>query len=169
MNKTKKAFMLAGSIISIVQVLMMVLGGFILMAASSIITEEQLCSVYDTDSSYTKVEEGNGDYYYVYTDQITQEQYLITDTDIQTTVQITKTILNSLAIYVLVMGVANLVFAIIVLKHSINESNKKFGIITLLVLSVLTSNILTTAFMIVALCIKDKPKEVAEQNGEAQV
>ena len=35
-SKTKKAFMLAGSIISIVQVLMMVLGGFILMAAMCI-------------------------------------------------------------------------------------------------------------------------------------
>ena len=168
MNKTKKAFMLAGSIISIVQVLVMLLGGLILIAVGSIISEEQICSVYDTDASYTRVEEGNGDYYYVYTDQITQEQFIINDTDIQTTVQVIKTIFNSLSIYVLAMGIANLIFAIIVLKHSISESNKKFGIITLLVLSVFTSNILTTAFMIVALCIKDKPKEIIEGDVESQ-
>ncbi len=163
MNKTKKGFMTAGSIISLISVFIMILTGFILIAVGSVINEQQMCNVYDADSSYERVEEVGGDYYYIYTDPVDGQQYIITSTDIQATVNITKTIINSMAIYFLALSIAILVFAILVLKHAISESNKKFAIITLLVLSVFTSNLITMAFMIVALCLKDKQVVPAQE------
>ncbi len=169
MSGVKKSFMLAGGIISIIATVVMFFAGLIMIGASGMVNEKIVCSVYE-ESGYTRVEEADGEsYYYIYTptDSTTttdNESYIVTQEDIQAVISIVRTITSAMAVYLLSLAVATLVFAILVIKHSSNNSDKKFAIITLLVLSVLIGNLLTVAFMIVALCIKNKSKEVVEES-----
>ncbi len=128
MNNTKKAFMLAGAIISIVYFVVLIYLGFLFFVSSSMMTLDYVRQVVDA-SSY-------------------DEEML------QAVLSIAKTLLNMMAIYVLVIAIVSLVFSIKVLKQSSARQNKKANIITLLVVSVLSANIITAAFMIVALCLK---------------
>ncbi len=128
MNNTKKMFMMAGAIISIVYFVVLIYLGFLFFVSSSMMTLDYVRQVVDA-SSY-------------------DEEML------QAVLSIAKTLLNMMAIYVLVIAIVSLVFSIKVLKQSSARQNKKANIITLLVFSILSANIITAAFMIVALCLK---------------
>lgn len=71
-------------------------------------------------------------------------------------IELSKKVLTVGGIYVLAFSVASLALSILVLVNSEKEKANKGLIISLLCVSVFSANILTLAFMIVALCLKDK-------------
>ncbi len=161
MNRTKKGFLTAGGIISIVLASLCLLEGLVMFTGKTLVTEDFVKEMFNSDSSYTYFEDDLttdevGDYYFEYTEQGTV--YKITKAEIKGIVNIASTILTVVCVILIALAVANLIFAIFVLKGSHRNNCKKGFIITLLVLSVLSGNLLTMAFMIVALCIKDTPQ-----------
>ena len=141
MNGTKKAFLLAGSILGIIE------------AASMILIAISLFSVVgsiDVNAVITLLEE---------------EAMLYSDVELAAIAELTNTIIAIMSAYMAGMSVAMLVLSIIVLKQRNKGVSKKGTIIALLVISILNANILTAAFMIVALCLKDKTaQEIVEEH-----
>lgn len=141
MNGTKKAFLLAGSILGIIE------------AASMILIAISLFSVVgsiDVNAVITLLEE---------------EAMLYSDVELAAIAELTNTIIAIMSAYIAGMSVAMLVLSIIVLKQRNKGVSKKGTIIALLVISILNANILTAAFMIVALCLKDKTaQEIVEEH-----
>lgn len=145
MNKTRKSFLLAGSIVSFVEVGVLILVAFILFGVSSMVTTEMVNEILATDPTIG---------------ELTEEQ-------VQAMVELLKFMYNAIAIYVLALSIATIPVAVKVLKNA--ENNKKGAIIALLVLSIFTANIVTFAFMIVALCLKNKPVEIVENQETVTV
>lgn len=145
MNKTRKAFMLTGAILSIVEAGVLILVGLILFGASNMVTTGMVSEIIASDPTIGEVAE---------------EQ-------LQAMVQLIQMMFNVMAFYVVALAVATIPVAVKVMKNTGN--NKKGAIIALLVLSIFTANIITFAFMIVALCLKNKPVEVVEAPAETVV
>lgn len=170
MTKTKKGFLKAGSIISIIAAVLSALMSFIFIAAANMIDEKFILETYETEIGYTYVEESDGGYYIeYYEDEDDLHATTVTDDEIQLIVTASKTILIVLTVFVLGLSVAEFVIAILILNKLSKNESKKGLIITLLVLSILSGTMLTTAFMIVALCLKDKPKATLENINEIAI
>ena len=145
MNKTRKNFMLAGSIVSLVYAGVLILMALILFGTSNMITSEFVNEIIAQDPSLS---------------DIAEEQ-------IQAMVELIKMMFNVMSFYIIALAVATIPVAIKVMKNTGN--NNKGAIIALLVLSIFTANNITFAFMIVALCLKNKPVEVVEAPEETVV
>ncbi len=133
-NKTKKALVISGAIVGIIfSVFMLLVGMFMFMCATYV--------------SYDLVVE-----------ILTQEGVLseYTTEDINLIVNVTKSLFNTTGAYLVFMNLITLAFSIVV-NVTMNKSNYKNGfIITLLVFSILTFNLITAVLLIVALCIRSK-------------
>ena len=133
-NKTKKALVISGAIVGIIfSVFMLLVGMFMFMCATYV--------------SYDLV-----------VDILTQEGVLseYTTEDINLIVNVTKSLFNTTGAYLVFMNLITLAFSIVV-NVTMNKSNYKNGfIITLLVFSILTFNLITAVLLIVALCIRSK-------------
>ena len=145
MNKTRKTFMLAGSIVSLVYAGVLILMALILFGTSNMITSEFVNEIIAQDPSLS---------------DIAEEQ-------IQAMVELIKMMFNLMSFYIIALAIATIPVAVKVMKNTGN--NNKGAIIALLVLSIFTENIITFAFMIVALCLKNKPVEVVEAPEETVV
>lgn len=145
MNKTRKTFMLAGSIVSLVYAGVLILMALILFGTSNMITSEFVNEIIAQDPSLSNIAE---------------EQ-------IQAMVELIKMMFNVMSFYIIALAIATIPVAIKVMKNTGN--NNKGAIIALLVLSIFTANNITFAFMIVALCLKNKPVEVVEAPEETVV
>lgn len=145
MNKTRKTFMLAGSIVSLVYAGVLILMALILFGTSNMITTEFVNEIIAQDPSLSNIAE---------------EQ-------IQAMVELIKMMFNVMSFYIIALAIATIPVAIKVMKNTGN--NNKGAIIALLVLSIFTANNITFAFMIVALCLKNKPVEVVEAPEETVV
>lgn len=145
MNKTRKTFMLAGSIVSLVYAGVLILMALILFGTSNMITSEFVNEIIAQNPSLSGA---------------TEEQ-------IQAIVELMKMMFNVMSFYIIALAIATIPVAIKVMKNTGN--NNKGAIIALLVLSIFTANNITFAFMIVALCLKNKPVEVVEAPEETVV
>ncbi|HJD06222.1 MAG TPA: hypothetical protein IAB72_05090 [Candidatus Onthoplasma faecipullorum] len=145
MNKTRKAFLLAGSIVSFVEAGVLILVGLIVFGMSSMITVEMVNELLAMDPTMGE----------------------LTEAQVQAMVQLVKLLYTGIAIYVLALSIATIPVAVKVIKNA--ENNKKGAIIALLVLSIFTANIITFAFMIVGLCLKNDPVEIVEKQETVTV
>ena len=141
MNGTKKAFLLAGSILGIVEA-----ASLIMMALSLF----SLIGTIDVEAVRLLLEE---------------EAVLFTEMELVQITELVNVIIPAMAIYITGISVSMLVLSVVVLKQRNKGVSKKGCIIALLVISILSANIITAAFMIVALCLKDKTAaEIVEEH-----
>lgn len=133
MNKTRKSFMVAGAIISFVLAGILIISSLCIIGIYGSITADMLREILALDPTLTNMAEE----------------------EIIALVGIVKAIAIMMGIYILALSIATIPVGVRVIKNTAN--NNKGAIIALLVLSIFTANILTFAFMIVALCLKNKP------------
>ena len=162
MNKTRKAFIVAGSVIAIIASIFMLFTSAILFVASSIIDEKFVVETYYAmDPNATLVTEQDGGYIIYYRDSELNMDLTVTDEEVKTIVNVSSTLCLGVSITSLTFATAGVVLSIILLVEQKKHSAKGI-IIALLVISALSGNLLSTAFMIVALCLKHKNVEVAQ-------
>ncbi len=160
MTRTKKGFLKAGAIIGIVAAALIGILGMICFAGQTIVDRDFVVQTTFNckENEYTTIENFDGSFTYKYVNEngITTE---LSSKDVDTIVSMAKSLLTTTGVYGVAMAIASVVFSILVLINACTEKCKNGYIITLLVLSLLTCNVLTAAFMIVALCLKDKQKQ----------
>ena len=154
MNKRKKGFLTAASIITIVASGLAILLSLLLFLSSSMFNEKMVKDVLRDSQEFTYYEEVDGSYYFIEIDEETMQEIRI------------SSVLNVSAFVVLGVAVAKLILAIVIL---INNNREKFSAgttIGLLVLSVLTMSMIETAFLIVSLCLKTRKQNVQKIEEE---
>ena len=173
MNPTKRSFLKAGAIIAIISAVFMLFTGIGFATSVSLINEELILDTITYETDYQKFKNADGSYYIEYfEDEDDLRPQTLTQKDIQDIVKIAKVALIVIAGVIVAVSIVQFIFGSKILKNLKKDISKKSHIITLLVFSILTETILTTAFMIVALCIKDKKvtleniNEIASQSGE---
>ncbi len=142
MNKTKKGFMYAGGIIGIVCAVFLIFTALAMLAARSIITVEFVTDTINQATNMTAAEK---------TEALAH---------IDSIVSISKQVCTVMGIFLTGLAVANLVLSIKVNKQASEGSNKRGVTIALLVISIISANLLTAAFMIVSLCLKFKEQPI---------
>lgn len=168
MNKTKKGFLSAASIITIVASGLAILMSIILFLAGSMCSEKTIVESYKASDEYVYHEEADGSYYFVEIDEDTLKEIRISEDEIELIAKVSSALLYVGAVLVLGFAVAKLILAI---KILMNNNRNKFGMgttISLLVLSVLSASIVESAFLIVTLCLKDKKANI-DNNEETQI
>lgn len=138
MNGTKKGFMLAGGILAIIAASSFIILALILLAGRSMV---------DVDFVTQIINETNLN---------NPNQIALTEANINMVMRLTRSMMMIGSLVLIAFAVLNLVFGIKVLKLASAKSNKNASVITLLVVSILSCNMLTAAFMIVSLCLKFK-------------
>lgn len=173
MNQTKKNFLKAGSIIAIVSAVFMLFTGISFVSSVGVVNEELILNTITYETDYQKFENADGSYYIEYfEDEDDLRPQRLEQKDIQDIVKIAKVALIVISVVIFAVSIVQFIFGVKILMNLKKEIGKKSHIITLLVFSILTDTILTTAFMIVALCIKDKKvtleniNDIAAQSGE---
>ena len=97
---------------------------------------------------------------------------IVQDDEILLTAKIAKGAIIAMSVITIGIAIVQYIFGSKILKDVKKNIASKKHIITLLVFSILSNSTLTMAFMIVALCIKDKKvtleniNEIASQSGE---
>ncbi len=171
MTKTKRSFLYAGSILGIIGAAFMLLISAVFFYISPLMSEDFVFDIYwDDVENYTPLD-SNGDLAetkqdtFSFMDNKTGDVYAVKD--INAVSKLAKTAAITIATFLLAIGAAILIFSILVIRTAVKGSDKKWPIITLLILSAIMGNMLTMAFMIVALCIKNKPpiEEVLNSNN----
>lgn len=167
MNKSAKGFLSAASILTIVSSVLAVLLAFLLFLAGSMCTESVIKDSYKDSGEYVYYEEADGSYYFVEIDEDTMtEELRIPESEIEMIAKISSAVLYITGVLNLIVPIAKLVLAI---KILVNNNREKFGsasTIALLVLSIITINILESAFLIVALCLKNKNSTASNKSEE---
>ena len=173
MNPTKRSFLKAGAILAIISAVFMVFTGVSMFSLANSINEEFVLEMYKMEYQYTKVPELYGGYHIEYfEDEDDLRPTIIEDDEILLTAKIAKGAIIAMSVIIIGIAVVQYIFGTKILKNLKNNLARKKQIITLLVFSILSNSTLTMAFMIVALCIKDKKvtleniNEIASQSGE---
>ena len=130
----KQVFAKVGAIIGIVAAALLMFGGVCAVLASRAFTAEFVMQALAEEGMY-------GQYY---TDQL---DLILT---------IAKGLYIVIGLYLVSMGIAQLVLSIKVLKQANANKLTKGSVIVLLVLSALTGNLVVMGFMITTLCLRDK-------------
>ena len=138
-SKTKKSFMLAGGIIGIIVACLSVISGFVLLALKSI-------DIYDLVIEIINSTGGDASLY--------------SAQELRTIISICQAAYGVLGIFAIGIGIGMLICSIVVIKNSTKGVPAKAATIALLVLSVFSCNVISFAFMIVVLCLKDNPNKV---------
>ena len=173
MTRTKRTFLYAGWILGILSSIFMLLSGVVfLIGAKAVITKDLFVESYFEDTkNYTAYDASNQ-----ITDNIDEVAYFVSNSsqnekftikDIETSAKILKTVVIFLGCILVGLGIAEMAFGILVINVAAKGSNKLASIITLLILSAVTGNLLTMAFMIVGLCLKNKPEITIEPSSQA--
>ena len=158
MNKTKKGFLTAGSIIAIISAILGILVSILLFSFGAGLKEKHIIEIYKMDEACEYHENADGSYYIIDIDEETGAETILKESEIELVVKIVKGFLIVAACLEIGFGVAMMIVAIQLLKATNKNEEKKGKTIALLVLSALTGEVLTLAFMIVALCLKNKQK-----------
>lgn len=141
MTNTKKSFMSAGAILGIVTASFMILASIVCFYATTFVDVQFIIETLEEEAVGYKTEE------------------------IKFLVDTTKTVLVVMGVFILGLAIAMLSLSIMVQTQTKKLTTKKGSIIALLVICCIAGNILTAAFMIVVLCLKDKTAEqLVEEN-----
>ncbi len=144
MTDTKKSFLTAGAILGIVEASVMILTGIIMFCCIGLVDEQFITTMLEAEKEATVA---------------------LTSSEMSFAITAMRVAFVAMGTFIMAMSAAMLVFSILVLKNKNKGIYKKGFVITLLVLSVINGNILTAAFMIVTLCLKDKTAaEIVEEN-----
>ncbi len=158
MSTTKRSFMLSGSIIGIVLSVVWIAFGSILIILAPYLTTDNFVKIYESDTvNYEKHLDDAGEIDY-FIEKGTDPEVKVYVKDLDSLSKVLRTSLKVFGGLIVGVQVATLVFSILVIGASVRGSSKIGSIITLLILSIFSFNILTFAFMIVCLCLKDKPE-----------
>ncbi len=158
MSTTKRSFMLSGSIISIVLSVILIAFGSILIILAPHLTTDNFVKIYESDTvNYEKHLDDAGEIDY-FIEKGTDPAVKVYVKDLDSLSKVLNTSLKVLGGIIVGVQVATLVFSILVIGASVKGKSKIGLIITLLILSIFSCNVLTFAFMIVCLCLKDKPE-----------
>lgn len=156
MSKTKRGFLKAGAIIGIVAAALIAVFGLICFMGQSIVTREFVvqATFKCKENEYTTIENFDGSFTYKFVNEngIVEE---LTSADADTVASLAKAVLTTMGVYCIAMSIASVVISVFVLLNASNDKCKIGYVIALLVLSLLTCNFITAAFMIVALCLKN--------------
>ena len=173
MNPTKRSFLKAGAILAIISAVFMVFTGISMFTLSSSVDEKFILEMYEMEYQYVKVPELDGGYHIEYfEDEDDLRPTIVQDDEILLTAKIAKGAIIAMSVITIGIAIVQYIFGSKILKDVKKNIASKKHIITLLVFSILSNSTLTMAFMIVALCIKDKKvtleniNEIASQNGE---
>lgn len=163
MNKAKKGFLIAGSILSLVAVVFAMFFSLGMSLVNMVITEDFMLETYLEDPYFEVVEDIDGSYT-IYD----EDGYVVfTDEDISIVVELAHDIINGFNFFNISIAIAAAIFAIRLLVKVAKGKCTKGSIIVLLVLTALQMNLLATVFMIIALCKKDHKAE--EENPDIQL
>ncbi len=165
MNKTKKGFLKAGTILTIVSAAFAILFSFILFFSTTLITEDFFIEDYKEDG-YVLVEEADG-YYLKYNDPELGEIRL-EDEEIETLVVLTSAVVIFFGVGTFAISVARLIISIILLNKTCKNKYSKGLTITLLVLSIITGSWIEVALLVTALCLKNKVENPIENTPNQQ-
>ena len=131
-TSTRKLLINISSIISIIYSIMIIAGGIILLFCANIVTYDFIVEILTQDGSIS--------------------QY--TNNELNMIVSITKNFFIFSGLYCILIGIAQMVIAIILnCKNSSLASNKGL-IISLLILSIFTANFTSVGLLIATLCLK---------------
>ena len=173
MNPAKRSFLKAGAILAIISAVFMVFTGISMFTLSNSVNEKFILEIYEMEYQYVKVPELDGGYYIEYfEDEDNLRPTIVEDDEIILTAKIAKGAIIAMSVIIIGIAVVQYIFGSKILKDVKKNIASKKHIITLLVFSILSNSTLTMAFMIVALCIKDKKvtleniNEIASQSGE---
>lgn len=162
MSITKRRFLKAGAIISIVLSVFSLISCVSLIPTASTLNENGLVKILTQEENIKLHEVSENDYYLEvdFGDNIME----ITKSEIESLISPLKVALLIVGVVGSLLCAGEFVIAIVLLNKLKNIVGKGL-IISLLVLSITTGNFITMAFMIVALCVKDKiNKEVTLEN-----
>ena len=162
MNKVRKGFLTASSIITIVAVAGAILTSLFCFCLGGIFDEEFLKESYKTDIEYTYYENADGSYYFSYIEE--GQEVRIGEDEIELLADIVSGFGFVVGFATMAFAVAKLVFAIRILIFTSKNKFAKASVITLMVLSILTFNILETVFLIIALSVTDSSKTPNNQS-----
>lgn len=165
MSKTKKGFLIAGAIITLLSCVVMLLSSKIFDMAKDFINEDFIIKSYE-EEGYQKITNPDGSYVLQLEDEITYEKTNVTEDEVQLIIKGSYVVIDTVKFSLLAFSVISGILAVCILVQTSKEKSKKGTIVALLVISALTFNYITMAFMIVALCIKNKPKVVIESNDD---
>ena len=154
MTKTRKGFLKAGAIIGIISAILGMLFSFLMFAVGKSITEEKVVEWLKTSEEFTYVEENNS-YYFIGTD----ENGITVTLDEEATELTTKVIKYALIISAGIDFAVSIPFLILSIKL-LSKTNKgvysKRLTVSTLVLSAIFGELIVLAFMIIAMCSKNK-------------
>ncbi len=157
MTKTKSGFLKAGSIIAIVMAAIIAMFGLTFIAGRTMVDRDMVVeAVFEMKIEDVEVI-NNADGSISYKNPTTGAR--LESREVDDLIKVTKMILVTIGVYSIAMAIASLIIGVFNLVATSQEKAKTGFIITQLVLSIFTANILTFAFMIAALCLKDKKVE----------
>ena len=153
MTKTKSGFLKAGSIIAIVAAAFIAMLGLTSIASQKLVSRELVAaSAFEISIDDLEIID-NADGSVIYKNPANGQKLESEEVDL--IVDLTKKVLVAVGVYSIAMSIASFVIAVLNLVKVNQEKSKTGLIVTQLVLSIFTANVLTFAFMIVALCLKD--------------
>ena len=168
MNNTKKGFLRAGTILSIIFAILTVFMSVGMLSASGFINEDIVLDSFRAEKQFTLYEDVDGGYYFEYIDvgdiEDPSDDTLITmyDYEVESLSKFIKIGLIVVSAVTLCFNIAQFIIAMLILTQTNKEKVSTGLIITMLTLSALSGNFITMAFMIVALSIKNEPKQIIE-------
>ena len=172
MNKTRRAFLNAGSIIAIIMACVFTLLSIICIVVAPFVTTDNLVDLYEDDTKNFKTyyindnKDEGVDYFVELNDRGEETKTVIYVKDLDALAKLTRTFLKSVGWGTIIFEVASFIAAIFVMKDARKLENRMASIITLLVLSLFTANMLTFAFMVVGLCLRNKmPPELTGEKA----
>lgn len=162
MTKTKSGFLKAGAILGIIWAGFFAIFGMTLFTIQGELSHKYIIEdiMEYSKTEYDAIENFDGSITYKLTKD--GEVKEIKGEQLDDIIELSKKVLTIGGVYVLAFSVASLALSILVLVNSEKEKANKGLIISLLCVSVFSANILTLAFMIVALRLKDKKVEEAK-------
>ena len=156
MNKSKKSFLLIGSILTIVASVFAILGGLFCFLVGSMCDEDFIKQIYIEDPEY-QLTELPDDYYFEYMED--GQLMKITENDIEFISDIIETITTIAGVVILGTAAVKMGLAIRIIIANSHDKYAKGSVITLLVLSIINGNILEIIFLALAMSTKDKQPE----------
>ena len=156
MNKTKKSYLLIGSILTIVVSVFSILGGMFCFLIGSVCDEDFVKQIYIEDPEYQLVELPD-EYYFEYMED--GNLMKITEDDIELVSDLIETITTAVGVVIIATAAVKLGLAIRIIIANSRNTYAKGSVITLLVLSIINGNILEIIFLALAMSTKDKEPE----------
>ncbi len=163
MNKTKKGFLTASSILTIVTSGLAIFLAVIMFFVAGEFDEKTMKQEYLNNKNFDYYEDVNGDYYFKGIED--GEEIAIYQADIETISKFMQIVINSIGAVLLLLSLIKIIFAIRILLFNSRERYAGGSVITLLVLNLLEFNILVSGLLITSLCIKDEIKKDGKPLG----